>query len=310
MRPCSSLVPLLASVALLVTACGGDDTSAPAAPTSVAPSSVPSPDPSSESVPADDATPESTIDGTDPTDSPDSTASPDTTIAADDSSTGAGSAADGVLAPGPQPIDLRTDEVVRYETDGGTFELTGQDGWVAWVTPVSVWFTTMPDIGTAWVSIVHLKDGHPELGPAGADLAGVAIAADPLASEDSLTGTEGLPNLENLRPLPDDWFAYLSSLPGLSIDPPAPATFGAVTGDAAAYTVGDVATVTDALCGEGLLSWVEGNGSWCFAEGESGTVMITEIDGARFELNIGTTERATDDDRAALDAIVASLRAV
>lgn len=306
MRPDSSrLVPLLASVALFIAGCGGDGAPSSSAAPSGATSAASSPEDAPDAAAAVTAAPDVT-ESPDTTAAPEVTESPDTTTPEGDDSA---STSDGVLAPGLQPIDLRDGEVVRFGTEGATFELTGQDGWVAFATPVSVWFTTLPDIGTAWVSIVHLKDGHPELGPAGADLSGVAIAADPFASEDSLTGTEGLPNLENFRSLPDDWFAYLASLPGLSIEPPTPATFGAITGDAAAYTVGEVPTVPAALCSEGLLTWVESNGSWCFAEGESGTVAIVEIDGARYELNIGTTERATDDDRAALDAIVASLRA-
>jgi hypothetical protein len=230
-----------------------------------------------------------------------------------DASTSVSTGGDDEIATLPlsdEPRQLHTDEVVRYETEAGTFELAGQDGWVAFVTPVSVWFTTTPDLGRAWVSIVFLKDGHPELGPEGADVDAVAIAGDPRMPLTDLTLPDGTPNLAELRPLPGDWLGYLAGLPGVTLAEPAATTLGEIDGDAAAYAIVGVPEDPTAYCTNGLLTWIELHGSWCLANGESGTLMVAEHDGARFELNVGTDDRATPADEAALAAIVDTLRLV
>ena len=127
------------------------------------------------------------------------------------------------------------------------------------------------------------------------------FAADQLALPD------GTPIFENLRGLPDDWFAYVASLPGLAVGDVEPMSVGGIDGDGATYSVGDVPEAPLATCLDGVMSWVERTGGWCFSEQESGTLLITEIGGNRYELNVGTANDVAAADRSALDAMIASL---
>ena len=284
---------LIGLAALAVPACGGDS----AATTITDHTTVLSSTASADTSPAVVVAPASTT-------GPVTT----TTGATTTTSTGAAAAA-VVLAPANERTELHAGELVRFETEGADFELSGQDGWVAFATPVSVWFTTWPDLGRAWVSVLHLKNGHPELGT-DADLGGVAIPADPHVKIADLLLPDGSPNLASLLPLPDDWFGYLATLPGLTVGEPSPTSLGEITGDAVTYVVGEMSDAPQPYCANGLLSWIELQSSWCLVEGEAGTILVAEADGERYELNVGTNEHATADDEAALETVLASLRMV
>lgn len=295
------LLVLVGLAALAVPACANESDEAATEAATVAPSSAPT-----------DATTSLPIPTEPPATEPPATEPPATEPPATDSVDVASSAAEAtepiVLTPG-DPVKLHTGEVVRFETEGADFELAGHDGWVAFVSPLSTWITTSPDLGRAWVSVLHLKNGHPELG-ADADLSGVAIPADPRVDIADLLLPDGSPNLTSLLPLPDDWFGYLASLPGLTVGAPSPTSFGQITGDAVTYEVEEMSDAPQPFCANGLLAWVELESSWCLVEGEVGTILVAEADGERFELNVGTNEHATADDEAALAEVLASLRMV
>jgi len=288
------IVSVASVIVLLASACGGDDS----ATTDASSTSAEVAKPASRSTTATTEVPT----GTEPVATAATTIdeAPPSTPASDEMV---------VLAPGSAPIGLREGEVVRFATENAIFEITGQDGWVAFVTPLDVWLTGA-DTWQIWVSIAHLKDARPDLGESGADRSGMAVPADPLMSLAKTALPDGTPILENFRPLPDDWFAYIRSLPGLTLGEVSALSIGGIDGEGATYTVGDVPDAPDAVCANGSMSWAQLGGWWCFTENESGTLLVAEIGGARYEVNIGATDSAATADRDALDAIVASLRVV
>ncbi len=304
MRPTTGrLISLIGIAAILTAGCGSDSTESSATTATAATTPAVS---ESSGAPATSAAPPATEDAP-ATTVVSSTLGPDTSSTDSPETTPADNGGATVLVAGDEPIQLRDGETVRFQTDQAAFEVVGQDGWLVFVTPINAWFTPATSFGQAWISIAHLKDGRPELGADGADLTGVAIPADPFITADQLALPDGTPIFENLRGLPDDWFAYVASLPGLAVGDVEPMSVGGIDGDGATYSVGDVPEAPLATCLDGVMSWVERTGGWCFSEQESGTLLITEIGGNRYELNVGTANDVAAADRSALDAMIASL---